>query len=332
MQLNPKFFSTTDVVQQFYVFYNKETGHVLDLLRTVREATDTEDFITVPIDNELVMGVMLNTLSITQLLVAFDKDTNTRKLFKKDQYLRRVQEDNNTLYKIAQVKETDPAKQLTVLLYKTGKAEVVINRNSLDSFVSLVNDNNDAYKGFETLKFYVVSDRDPNKLYANINVDTAELIRKGIVAIDLPWFNDSISNKIVVYTKRVFSTYQVATLDQFIQTPEKENNMSMQYMSDVSEQDDCHISIDIKYNAVEVNSRIIDPIKFKIFDELQLHVVKKNDPNQYIRTITLTLDQIKNKGKVLLDSVLDDSMAVIHDNPSIKINLRTVNESTDDRV
>lgn len=332
MQLNPKFFTFAEAEQNFYVFYNKETGQVLDLMRSVREFDSNEDYIKVPIDHELVMGVMLNKLSVTQLLVAFDKDTNNRALFRKNQYLHRVQEDNNNLYKLEYVKEAHPSKQLTVFLYDTGIAEIVINKNSLESFVSLVNKNNETYKGFETLQFYVVSSNDPSKLYHNVKIDTAELINRGSVKVQMPWYTKELSSKVVVYTKRVFSTYQVATLEQFIATPEKENNVSMQYSADKSFDNDCHISINISKHSVEVNSKIIDPVKFKIFDELNLHVVKKNDPNQYIRTITLTLDQIKNKGKVLLGSVLDDSMAVIHDNPSIKINVRTVDESTDDRV
>ena len=332
MQLNPKLFSTTDVVQQFYVFYNKETGQVLDLIRTKRPSEVSEDFIVVPIDDELVLSVMLNKLSITQLLVAFDKDTNNRRLFKKDQYLRRVKDENSTLYKISRVKEVDPTKQLTVALYNEGIAEVSINKNSLDSFMALVNHKNDAYVGFETLQFYIVNSHDPSKLYDNIRIDTTKLINNGSVNVSIPWYSKPLANKITVYTKRVFSSYQVASLDVYIRTPEKDHNKSMQYMSDQSVNDDCHISINIKDNTVEINSNIIDPIKFKIFDKIDLHVIKKNDPNQYVRTIKLTADQLKNKGTVLLGNILDDTMAVVHDNPSVKVNLRTVNESTNDRV
>ena len=220
MQLNPKFFTFAETEQNFYVFYNKETGQVLDLMRSVREFNNNEDYIKVPIDHELVMGVMLNKLSVTQLLVAFDKDTNNRALFRKNQYLHRVQEDNNNLYKLEYVKEAHPAKQLTVFLYNTGIAEIVINKNSLESFVSLVNNKNETYKGFETLQFYLVNSSDPSKLYHNIKIDTAELINKGSVKVQMPWYSKDLSSKVVVYTKRVFSTYQVATLEQFIATPE----------------------------------------------------------------------------------------------------------------
>ena len=229
-------------------------------------------------------------------------------------------------------KEVDPTKQLTVALYNEGIAEVSINKNSLDSFMALVNHKNDAYVGFETLQFYIVNSHDPSKLYDNIRIDTTKLINNGSVNVSIPWYSKPLANKITVYTKRVFSSYQVASLDVYIRTPEKDHNKSMQYMSDQSVNDDCHISINIKDNTVEINSNIIDPIKFKIFDKIDLHVIKKNDPNQYVRTIKLTADQLKNKGTVLLGNILDDTMAVVHDNPSVKVNLRTVNESTNNRI
>ena len=66
-------------------------------------------------------------------------------------------------------------------------------------------------------------------------------------------------------------------------------------------------------------------LKYKLAQDSEICNTIQTIANQMVSTF-------KNKGKVLLGSVLDDSMAVIHDNPSIKINVRTVDESTNDRV
>lgn len=332
MQLDPKLFGIRESSQQFYVFYDKETGQTLHILRHPTKEQLTTDHITVPIDSELVTAVMQGNLSIGQLIVAFDKDSNKRSLFKKDQYLRRVHEENSTLLKIDAVKEVDPTTQLVVALYDQGMLEVSVNKSSLDSFISIVDNKNETYRGYDYLNFYFVNATDPSKLYGKLVVDTSELINQGHIKIDAPWYNAKVSEKVTTLTKRVFSTYQTVKRKEYIDTPSVHEDMSMQYLSDVTATTDCHISFNIKRDMVEVKSSMIDPMKYNIFDEIHLHAVKKSDPSQYIRTIKLTIDQLKNNGTVLLEKVLDDSMVLIHDNPNIKVNLRKLNESTNDRV
>lgn len=332
MQLNPKLFGIRETDQQFHVFYDVDTGQTAHIIRYPSKEQLAEDHIVVPIDNPLVVQVMEGKLSIGQLIVAFDKDTNKRSLFKKDQYLRRVHEENSTLLGIKRVAEVDPSTQVVLALYSSGILEITVNKNSLDSFVSIVNSENEKYEGYDHLHFYFVNAKDPAKLYGRIVVDTTELINNGSVKVSAPWYSKDLANKIVTYTKRVFSTYQVVTRDVYIETPEHQKIETMQYPADVTVTDDCHISIDVSRDFISVNSKMIDPMKYNIFDELNLHVVKNKDPNQYIRTVTLTLDQLKNKGTVLLEKVLDESMGVVHDNPCIKVNIRKLNESTNDRV
>jgi len=332
MQLDPKLFGTRELTQQFYIFYDKETGQTLHILRQPTKEQLTDDHITVAIDNDLVTAVMQGNLSIGQLIVAFDKDSNKRSLFKKDQYLRKVHEENSTLLKIDAVKEVDPITQLVVALYDQGLLEVSVNKSSLDNFISIVDNKNEAYQGYDHLNFYFVNATDPAKLYSKLVIDTNELINQGRIKINAPWYNAKISKKVITLTKRVFSTYQTVKRKEYIDTPNIHEDMSMQYLSDVTSSNDCHISFDIKADTVEVKSFIIDPMKYNIFDEIQLHAVKKSDPSQYIRTIKLTADQLKNNGTVVLEKVLDDSMVLIHDNPMIKVNLRKLNESTNNRI
>jgi len=332
MQLNPSLFGTRETTQKFHVFYDRDSGQTIHILRNPTTEQLQEDHIVVAIDDELVTAVMQGKLSINQLIVAFDKDSNTRSLFKKDQYLRRVHEENSTLLKIEKVVEADRTKQLTLGLYDSGLLEVEINKSSLDSFISIVTNSNETYRGYDHLNFYFVHAKDPLMLYDSIVIDTSDLVNTGRIKVDVPWYNKEVSKNVAVYTKRIFSTYQVVTRETYIETPDKNDNRSMQYLSDKTVDTDCHISVNIKGRCVEIQSTIVDPVKYDIFDELHLHVVKKNDPNQYIRTITVTADQLKNKGTVLLEKWLDNTMAVVHDNPNIKINVRNLNESTNDRV
>jgi len=314
--------------RKFYVFYNNETGDLTDVVKSPTPEKLRQEHITVPIDDQLITDLLVSKISIRQLIVGFDRDTNKRQLFKRDTFLNRVYADSTELYYINKVTEPTLGTQLTVAIYDdNGIVEILINQETLDSFKGIVPNKNSIYDSFAHLQFFVVDSNDRVKLYATLNIDTAELIDKGSVKVHLPWYRKGMLAKLSVFTKRVFSTYQVASLDKYIATPHKVGNMSMQYESTADTNG--HITLDLSKEVV--TSNIIDPIKFNIFEDLVLHVVKNHDPNCYITSIRLTLDQLKNKQTQALPS-LDDDITVVHDNPYIKINIRKKNESTNDRV
>ena len=315
-------------IRKFYVFYNNETGDLTDIVKSPTADKLQQEHITLPIDSQLINDLMSNKIGIRQLIVGFDRETNSRQLFKRDTFLRRVQADSTALYYIDKVKEPTLGTQLTFAIYDdSGVAEILLNQETLASFKEIVSTKNSIYDSFTNLQFFLVDASDPMKLYATINVDTTKLIEYGTFKIDLPWYTPGMMKKVNVLTKRVFSTYQVALLDKYMHTPHKVGNMSMQYESSLD--DSGHITLDLNKEAV--TSNIIDPVKYSIFEDLVLHVVKKHDPNHYITSIRLTLDQLKNKQTQALPS-LDNDITVLHDNPYIKINIRKKYESTDDRV
>jgi hypothetical protein len=99
-----------------------------------------------------------------------------------------------------------------------------------------------------------------------------------------------------------------------IDTPSKYNNYSAQYLS---EEGTGHIQI----NGHEIVSNIVDPVKYAIFDHLDLHVVKKKDPSYFVKSIRLGADQLKNKGRVNINEALSSDLVVVHDNPNIRVTI-----------
>lgn len=311
--LNSSIFSNTVTAEYFYVFYDPESGQLLDILRKPTDEKLLNDHLRLPIDHELVLDVMFNRLSVTQLIVAFDKDTNKRNIFKKDNYLRKIQSDNHQLYKVDRVREASLGTQVTITFSKKDQlAEVQINKSSLDGFLSLVNDKNVMYEGMDHLDFYVTNSNDPLMLYGTLRVTTDELIKKGRISIPIAWYQ---GQRLSVHTKRVFSSYQFIEVNEMIDTPSKYNNYSAQYPSEHSGVG--HVCI----NGTTITSNIIDPVKYAIFDHLDLHVVKKKDPSYYVKSIRLDIDQLKNNATAELEEAIDSNLIVVHDNPHIRVTI-----------
>lgn len=317
-ELTSEFFSTVEEVKsKFYVFFDIDSGQIRDIIKQPSVDKLKEPYIDVPVDHELVTAVMLNKLAVTQLIVAFDKDTGLRNLFKKDNYLRRIQYENSALYKVNQVDEAVLGTQVSLFIYtKDNLAELTVHKESLDGFLSIVNTNNLMYDGYDNMEFYIVNATNPLKLYATIRIPTEELIIKERVL-----FNVTIpTTDIVIYTKRIFSSYQTQILDHRVETAHMVNNQSAQYYS--YDMGNYHIGLNITDDGVRVHSNIVDPYKFSIFDHVDLHVVKKSDPSYYIKTIRLSLDDIKNKNVFDIDQHLDVSHTLLHDNPYIRVTLQ----------
>lgn len=311
LDLNSSIFGSVTTAEYFYVFYDPESGQLLDIMRKPTPVKLEDDHLRLPLDHELILDVMFNRLSITQLIIAFDKDTSKRNIFKKDNYLRRIQNDNTQLYKVNKSIEASLGSQITVTFSKKDKlAEILVNKSSLDGFLSLVNDKNVMYEGMDHLNFYVTNANDPLRLYGVLTVDTKDLIEYGRLSIPIEWYH---GEKLIVHTKRVFSTYQFVQVEEMIDTPSKYNNYSAQYLSD--KEGASHVSI----NGTTVISTIVDPAKYAIFDHLDLHVVKKQDPSYYVKTIRLDVEQLKNKKQTQLKEAIDSNLMVVHDNPHIRV-------------
>ena len=317
-ELTSEFFSKVEQPQsRFYVFFDVESGQILDIIKRPTEEKLKDPHIDVPIDHELIIAVMSNKLAVTQLIVAFDKDTGLRNIFKKDNYLRRVQNDNTNLYTVDIVEEPNIGSQVTLLLYtKDNLAEIVVNKQSLDGFLAIVNTSNLIYDGYDHIEFYVVNKTDPLKLYATIKVSTAELIQQERMMFPVTVPHDNI----VIYTKRIFSTYQATVNDYKLVTAHAEKNYSNQYRAYRDEK--YHIGLNITSSQITVTSNIKDPTKYSIFDHIDLHFVDKNDPSYYIKSIRLSLEDIKNKNVFSLEQTVDHNCLVLHDNPYIRVALQ----------
>ena len=247
-ELTSEFFSKVEQPQsRFYVFFDVESGQILDIIKRPSEEKLKDPYVDVPIDNELIIAVMSNKLAVTQLIVAFDKDTGLRNIFKKDNYLRRVQNDNNNLYTVDIVEEPNIGSQVTLLLYtKDNLAEVVVNKQSLDGFLSIVNTSNLIYDGYDHIEFYIVNKTDPLKLYATIKVSTADLIQQERIMFPVSVPHD----RVVIHTKRIFSTYQATINDCRLITAHSKKDYSNQYRAYPDEK--YHIGLNITSSRITV--------------------------------------------------------------------------------
>jgi hypothetical protein len=301
--------------KKIFVYYNTDNGAVTDIVFAVK---DTGSYIEVETSHPVIADIQSKKIKLNHCIVAYDKKTEAMNITYKGNVIRQLRNDN-VLQVIDELPEFDSAVQVLVSVFNLDKTiEISLNQSALGN---IVNSTGTLASDVSYLEIWVTDVNDPNKLYGKLKCSMIELLQTGHVLIQAPWWSSTLRNKIKFLTKKVFVSYGWVFNELDTKPPYKSNSKLTIHSARKSSSDDCNVKIKITKNRAIITSYISNPDKYKIFDCLNIYLIKNNDPSQYIGKISIPNSSIYNGAEfsVGYESV-PDNIGLIYDNNFVTIN------------
>lgn len=302
---------------EYFVYYNPENGSI-DKIQL--QALPSGDFIMVPETNEYIKNILDSTTSENDYIVAFDKSQDTKGLFKKDTFLRKLHSDNDNLYGIPFKPEADYEDQVNLNFHlSTKRLEVAVNRSSLQNLLKAMNTERIFMQSDENIVFYLVDKYDPNNIYETILCEPNDILNKRL-NFKLDWLTEEKLNRLVVWTKRFFHSYSWSWQAKQFVTPWAEGCVYSINTAEQSDSNDCHLRLHFTDKGVIITSNLKDPNKLRFYDTMAVHMIKNNDPSQYYGTFGIPPSEVANGKSYVIDYVhAYENLGLIFDNTNLRI-------------
>lgn len=301
--------------KRVYVYYNSDNGAVTDVIFAPKEAGT---FIEVDTSHPVISDIQSKKIKLNHCIVAYDKKTEAMNVTYKGNVIRQLRNDN-VLQQIEELTEFDSNVQVLLSIFNLDKTiEISLNQSALGS---IVNATGTLASDVSYLEIWAVDINDPNKLYGKLKCSMIELLQVGHVRIQTPWWSSTLKNKIKFLTKKVFVSYGWVFNELDTKPPYKSNSKLTIHSARKATSNDCNVKIKITKNRAIITSYISNPDKFKIFDNLNIYLIKNNDPSQYIGKISIPNSSIYNGAEFSIgyDSI-PDNVGLIYDNSFVTIN------------
>jgi hypothetical protein len=306
---------------QYYVYYNPENGSI-DKIQTHQQATG--EYIVLDDANSYIQSILTAKSSENDYIVAFDKEQDTKGLFKKDTFLRKLHSNNDNLYGIPFKAEADFKDQINLNFHlSTQRLEIAVNRSALENLLKAVHTEKIHLQTSEKIVFYITDKYDPNLIHDTIVCDPDALLNSRL-NFKLDWLTEEKLNRIIIWTKRFFHSYSWSWQAVQYVTPVANGDIYSINNGHCSASPDCHLRLQFTNNGVIITSNLKDPANVKFYDELACHVIKGNDPSQYYGTFSIPPDKVANGQTYTIDYVKPiDDLGIIFNNTNIRLHWTT---------
>lgn len=302
---------------EYYVYYNPENGSI-DKIQS--QLQDTGEYIVVPEDNAYIKSILDSTSSENDYIVAFDKEQDTKGLFKKDTFLRKLHSNNDNLYGIPFKVEADYEDQVNLNFHlNTKRLEIAVNRSALENLLKAVNTERIYVQTEEDVIFYLVDKYDPNVIYETVVCNPNELLNNRL-NFKLDWLTEEKLNRMIVWTKRFFHSYSWSWQAKQFVTPVADGCIYSINNGHESDSKDCHLRLHFTSKGVTITSNLKDPHKVKFYDTLAVHMIRHNDTSQYYGTFGIPPAAVAHGKTYTIDYVRPvDDLDIVFDNTNLRI-------------
>ena len=298
-----------------YVYYSPDSGQVSNITFAL---TGSTSYIELSNDHAVLLDIQSNKVNVVNCIVAYDKHTDAFDLFVKNNYIRQLKKDHE-LHVVARLTDVDFGVQCNITVYGLDKSiEIELMQQALgsivDSSVKLMSD-------IDWINVWVVNKHDPNKIYGTLTCAMKDLIANHRCRISCAWWNDSLLDNIQFVTKSIFASYGWLYNAVDSKPPYKSNTNYTIQTARKLDSDNCDLKITINKNTAVIYSFMDNPVRYKIFDSLNIYLISTNDPTKYIGTISIPSAQIKQGtiSTIELDDVPTE-LGIIYDNSFVSIN------------
>ena len=304
-------------VVEYYVYYNPENG-AIDKIQT--RLQEQGEYIVVQENNTYIQSILDSASSENDYIVAFDKEQDTKGLFKKDTFLRKLHSNNDNLYGIPFKVEADYEDQVNLNFHlNTKRLEIVVNRSALENLLKAVRTERIHVQTEDDIVFYLVDKYDPNTIYETIVCDPNELLNNRL-NFKLDWLTEEKLNRMIVWTKRFFHSYSWSWQAKQYVTPIADGCIYSINTGHESASTDCHLRLQFTSKGVIITSNIKDPNKVRFYEPLAVHMIKDNDPSKYYGTFGIPPAEVANGKTYTIDYVRPiDNLDIIFDNTNLRI-------------
>jgi hypothetical protein len=304
-------------VVEYYVYYNPENG-AIDKIQT--RLQEQGEYIVVPENNTYIQNILDSKSSENDYIVAFDKEQDTKGLFKKDTFLRKLHSNNDNLYGIPFKAEADYEDQVNLNFHlNTKRLEIAVNRSALENLLKAVRTERIYVQTEDDIVFYLVDKYDPNTIYETIVCDPNELLNNRL-NFKLDWLTEEKLNRMIVWTKRFFHSYSWSWQAKQFVTPIADGCIYSINTGHESESTDCHLRLQFTSKGVTITSNIKDPNKVRFYEPLAVHMIRSNDPSKYYGTFGIPPAEVANGKTYTIDYVRPiDNLDIIFDNTNLRI-------------
>jgi len=311
-------FEQTEVAPiEYFVYYNPENG-AIDKIQL--QPLPQGEYILVPEFNEHIKNILDSNASENDYIVAFDKSQDTKGLFKKDTFLRKLHSDSDNLYGIPFKSEADYEDQVNLNFHlNTKQLEVAVNRSSLENLLKAMSTERIFAQSDEDIVFYLVDKYDPNNIYETILCKPNDILNKRL-NFNLDWLTEDKLNRLIVWTKRFFHSYSWSWQTKQFITPFSSGCVYSINTAECSNNEDCHLRLKFTDKGVIITSNLKDPNKLRFYDTLAVHMIKHNDPSQYYGTFGIPPNEVANGKTYTIDYVKGyQNMGLIFDNTNLRL-------------
>ena len=283
------------------VYFDEESGDIITVTNKPKERIRHPYLQTSDIDaKSILMGVQdPKKFAVVQL-------TEGYKLIQRGDVIR-IRESENFLTSIPM---TNNNSDVNVVFYiNSWKMEVNFSQETLYKMTGKrqfrdVSINPEKDGKYDKIVLYLIKENDPNFLIDTIEIDPADLIVKGFVMFDLSKLRNVCAvGEINVLTKKIFKNYGIKRKSHFVNadfTSKSDKRRNQVVVSKKHEAVDTTFTIIKRDEHYWLKSNFLNPHEHRLFTNLKLYVIKKNNPNHLMEPIYIPFSDVGNYNEFYL--------------------------------
>jgi len=275
------------------VYFDEETGDIITVTNKPKERirhpylkTEDEDA------RQILMGVVdPKKYSVVELSEGY-------KLIKRGDVLR-IRDSENFL---TSVPVTDKQSDVNIVFYiNSWKMEVNFSQETLYKMTGKrqfrdVSINPEKGGKYDKIVLYLIKENDPNFLIDTVELDPAELIVKGFVMYDLSDVRNVCGlGEVNILTKKIFKNYGIKRKSHFVNadfTSRGDKRRNELVISKKQQEVNTTFTIIKRDEHYWLKSNFLNPHEHRIYTNLKLYVVKKNNPNQLMEPLHIPITDV----------------------------------------
>lgn len=273
-----------------YVYYNKETGQISEILNNKKEGQRNY----IESNNKEVSKFIMGEESTNNYIVAYCK--NKYQLIKKDNIIR-LRKPNNRLYKIPQQKSI--TNDLIIVSYPDNTLEISLNISNITPLFQTDFRKEVKFEKGSEIRIYL-KDKKNNEIAQELILDAQKILNEGQIFLEL---NKNINiDDINFYTYRVFENYSwYKGTEKYISPIKEKIQFDIQKVTENINKKDVtyHLIISQDEKGFYIQNHI-DNIKLvRIFNDITFYIVDKHDSHILHEKFILSKESFEKREKII---------------------------------
>ena len=301
---------------QWCVYFDDETEEVVTVTNRPREEIQYPYVLSASEDAKDILKGVLNPQKFRVIEVS-----DGFKLVEKSESLRIKSAENF----LSQIPIVENNQDVNVIFYiNSWKLEVNFNQDTLYKMTGRryhkhIAINEDSEGKYDNIQLFLIKGNDPNFLIGTIEIDTKKLVSDGYIIYDLHKLRSICGlGEITVLTKKIFKTYGVKRKQNFVRAEFGRRRDKKRLVHDIEEKNPQVInpftiidgekgySINGKTARIfYLHSNFVQPSEQKIYGDITLYLVEKNNVNKLVDVLHISYDDIGYNKRTKLNTNVD---------------------------